>query len=546
MRQLTILGLATLATLAIGCSQPEAPVRPEPPLLQVLSPDRGTMQPDLATIEVRGTVAPSPDSGAVITRVEVNGTAARLDAQGNWSATVTLASGANLLRTTATDALGHTASDTRGVVTGDLRPLDTVIENALAAGLSAQAFDKLGDTAATLVEQSDLGAFVAPYNPVIAKGLTNGEEDCLFGKVSVKPGLDVAAAYLSLVPTSSGLALDAELVGLDIPLHTRYAAACINGQTDIRITAQRARIRGALAITVKAGRFDVKLLDPSVTFTGFDVQASGVPGAVIDLLDLDQEIAKTLAWAVERFLAPMVDKALAGVEVGNQDVSLLGQTLRVGVSPAGVAFDARGAEVVLDAALTVQGANARFVYTENQVPPGRGDAGVALAVADDTLNQLLAGFWARGGFDRVLEQHLGMFDAVRLDAMLPPVVSAGADGELRLVMPDLMVELRTQGQMMVRLAMNVEARLKVEPAASTYAARITLALPTMKADIIENVMGIPDTELEKLFPGAIASTIDTFAPLLGAVPLPAVYGIVVSDLRMGGSAGYVTVSASIH
>jgi hypothetical protein len=545
MRQLTILGIAT-AMLATACTQSEVPDRPEPPVLRVLSPERGTMTPGLATVEVRGTATPSPDSGSDITGVEVNGIGARIDQQGNFSATITLEPGANLIRTTATDADGAVASDTRGLVTGDLRPLDTVVENAIGAGLSAAAFDKLGDTAATLVEQADLGAFVAPFNPVIAKGLTNGQEDCLYGKVSVKPGLDIGAAYLSLVPNNSGLALDAELVGVVIPLHARYAAACLDGDTDITITAQRARIRGTLAITVVGGRFDVKLVNPTVTFTGFNLQANGLPGAVLDLLDLDQEIADTLAWAVERFMAPLVDKALAGVEVGDQDLALLGQTLRVSVAPAGVAFDAAGAEVVLDSKLRILDASTTFVYTENQAPPGRGNAGLALAVADDSMNQLLAGFWARGGLNMALEQHLGMFDAVRLDAMLPPVVSTGADGAMRVLMPDLMVELRSKGQMMVRLAMNVEVKLKVEPAANAYAARISLELPTLEADILENVMGIPDTELEALLPAAVQGTLATFEPLLGAMPLPAVQGVSITDLHMGGTEGYVTISAELN
>ncbi len=545
MRQLTTILVASLGFTA-ACSQTEVPDRPEPPVLRVLSPDRGTMTPGLATIEVRGTATPSPDSGTAVTRVEVNGNAARLDASGNWNATITLQPGANLIHTIATDADGLIANDTRGLVTGDLRSLDMVVENAIGAGLSAAAFDKLGDTAATLVAQTDLGAFVAPFNPVIAKGLDNGEEDCLYGKVSVKPGLDVANAFMSLVPNASGLMLDVELVGVNIPLHARYAAACLDADTDISITAQRARIRGSLAITVVNGRFDVKLVNPTVTFTGFMLNAGGVPGAVLDLLDLDQEIADTLAWAVERFTAPLVNKALTGVEVGPQNLNVLGQTLRVAVAPAGVAFDAAGAEVVLDGSLTVQGASAKFVYTENQVPPGRGDAGIALAVADDSINQLLTGFWSRGGLNMAIEKDLGMFDAVRLDAMLPPVVSAGADGSMRLLMPDLMVEFRDDGQMMARVAMTVEMKLKVVPANSTYAARIAIELPTLRADVLENIMGMPDTELEKLFPAAVESTIATFAPLLGAVPLPAVQGIVITDLHMGGDDGYVTISADLN
>jgi hypothetical protein len=545
MRKLTFLGFVTTAAIT-GCTQTETPDRPEPPSLQVLSPERGTMTPGLATVEVRGTVTPSPDSGAKITRVDVNGMAARVDQLGNWSANITLQSGANIIKTVATDAEGGTADDVRGLVTGDLRPLDMTIENAIAAGLSAAAFDKLGDTAASLVASSDLGAFVAPYNPVIAKGLDNGEEDCLYGKVSVRPGLDINNAYLALVPNSNGLAIDAELVGVNIPLHARYAAACLDGDTDIAITAQRARIRGNLAITVVNGRFDVKLENPTVTFTGFMVHASGVPGTVLDLLDLDQEIANTLGWAVERFMAPLVNQALTGVQVGPQNLNILGQQLRVAVAPAGVAFDAAGAEVVLDGSLTVQGASTKFVYTENQDPPGRGSAGVALAVSDDSINQLMAGFWGSGGFDMQLEKDLGMFDSLRLDALLPPVVSTDADGAMKLVMADLLLELRKDGVMLARTALTVEMKLKVEPAASNYAARITIETPVLKADILENVQGIPDSELEALLPGAIAAEINTFAPLLGAVPLPTVQGVIVTDLHMGGSNGYVTISADVN
>lgn len=545
MRQLILLGLVTSSAL-VACTQTETPDRPEPPLLQVLSPERGTQTPGLATVEVRGTVSPALDSDATITRVEVNGMAARLDGLGNWSANITLAPGANIIRTTATDSAGAIADDVRGFITGDLRPLDTTIENAIAAGLSAAAFDKLGDTAANLVAQSDLGAFVAPYNPVIAKGLTNGQEDCLYGKVSVKPGLDISNAFLALVPNDSGLSLDAELVGVNIPLHARYAAACLDGDTDITITAQRTRIRGDLAITVVNGRFDVKLVNPTVTFTGFMVDADGVPGAVLDLLDLDQEIAKTLAWAVERFMAPLVNQALSGVQVGPQNLNVLGKTLRVAVAPAGVGFDSTGAEVVLDGSLVMQGANAKFVYTENQDPPGRGNAGVALAVADDTINQLMAGFWASGGLNTQMEKDLGMFDTMRLDALMPPVVSTDADGSMKLVMADLMLELRKEGVMMARTAITMEMKLKVEPAASNYAAKITIEMPTLEADIIENIQGIPDSQLEELLPRAVESEIATFAPLLGAVPLPTVQGIIVTDLHMGGTGGYVTISADIN
>jgi hypothetical protein len=245
-------------------------------------------------------------------------------------------------------------------------------------------------------------------------------------------------------------------------------------------------------------------------------------------------------------MAPMVNKALAGVEVADPSLDLLGHNLVIDMHPAGVAFDSAGAEVVLDAALTVTDGTASFVYTEDQIPPGRDGAGFALAIADDTMNQALAGFWSAGAMSMAVEKELPMFDGVVLDAKLPPVVSQGPDGALRLVMADLMVDFMADGQMMVRTAMTVEMNLKIEPAANAYAARVTVDLPTLRADIVENIMGTPDGEMEKVFPKAVESTIGTFAPILNAVPLPAIYGISVSDLHLGSDQGYVTLSGDIN
>jgi len=546
MRHLIKLAALAAAVLATACTSDE-PGRVAPPLLEVTSPARGTMEEGLTMVAVRGTVAPSPEAGAAITRVAVNGVTAELAADGSFVANVAIAPGATLLQTVAVDADGNQASDTRAVVTGTLRPADAMIENAISAALSAAALDRLGGSAATLVEQSDLGAFVAPYNPVIAKGLTNGEEDCLYGKVSVRPGLDVSTAAIGLVPGDAGLAIDVELKDLVVPLHARYAAACLDGDTDLTVRARRARVRGTLAVMATAGKFDVRLQSPQVTLEGFAVDASGVPGAVLDLLDLDQEMGDVLAWAIERFMAPVVDQALRGVAVGPQRVELLGRTVEVAVTPAGVGFDAAGAEVVLDGRLMVVGGDARFVYTEDQVPPRRTGAGFELAVADDTMNQALAGFWASGALALRQPHELGLFDGVALDARLPPVVSPAGDGSLRLALGDLIVDFQTAGATRARVAMNLEMNLRVEPnAAYDGAVRLAIDLRALKADVLDNATGVPDHELETLFPGIATTMLDTMSPILGAIPLPSVYDLSVTDLRVGGDAGYVTVSGELN
>jgi len=71
-----------------------------------------------------------------------------------------------------------------------------------------------------------------------------------------------------------------------------------------------------------------------VSFTGFNLSASGVPGAVLSLLDLNNEIGKVLANAMEKMMGPMVEQAIAGVHVGPQTLSLLGKDVTVEVAKA--------------------------------------------------------------------------------------------------------------------------------------------------------------------------------------------------------------------
>ncbi|MBK9030582.1 MAG: hypothetical protein IPL61_04450 [Myxococcales bacterium] len=542
--------LVVLASLvpAMACTGTEVGSRPEPPALTVTSPARGTMRDGLTSVVVLGTVGPSV-TGADVTEVTVNGTPAEISADGSFTATVAVHPGANLIATSATSADGGHADDVRGVLTGAFRPAGAQVDNAIAMQLSREAFTVLGDTAEALVATTDLGALVMPYNPVVAKGLTNGQEDCLYGKVSVRPGLDLDHADIALVPSDAGLALDVTLHQLYIPLHARYAAACIDADTDITIRATTARIRGTIAVDVAAGRFAVTLPSSTVTFTGFDLSASGVPGAVLSLLDLNNEIGKVLASSMEKFIGPMVEQTVAGIEVGPQTLPVLGERVTVEVAAAGIAFDSAGAEMVLDSTFTVAGASHGFLYTDDQAPPQRGAAGFQLAVADDALNELLAAFWSAGGLDLTLAQDLGNYDAVRLEALLPPTLTAGAEGALRITMPDLIVHLTDQGNEITTLAMNVDMEVKVAPHASgaTNVATLTIAPPTIHADVLADVSGIPGQALERLMPAMIEHMMGTFTPLLAAVPLPALPGgLRVSSLNVGTATSYVVVNGDLE
>ncbi|HVV87263.1 MAG TPA: hypothetical protein VHE35_29685 [Kofleriaceae bacterium] len=540
--------LAGLALLASACTD-DRPTPKLPPELQVTSPSRGTMQEGLTTVQVTGTVAPNPETEVAIAKVEVNGVTAAVDVDGSFTAQVPLHAGANLIKTVATATDGGVETDTRAVVTGDMQPLHSAVENALSAGLSKEAFTKLGAVAGDKVAAADLSALMMPFNPVVAKGLSNGQEDCLYGKVSVKQGLDVRDANIQFTPNASGLAMDVSLDGVYAPLHARYAAACIDADTDITIRATQVRIKGQLAITVSAGRVHVALQNPDITLTGFDLDASGLPGAVLDLLDLDQEIGNIMASATEKMVGPMVEQAIEGVKVGEQHVTLLGKDLGITVSPVAVHFDTRGADIQLDTAMIVGSApgSTSFVYTDNQVPPARTNAGLELAVADDAINQVLAGFWGAGAMDQTISKDLGLADGVSIHATVPPVVSTGSDGALHLTAGDLIATLTSHGTPITTLALNVEVALSAEPAAfDPTVVKLSLGLPTITTDVIDDSTGLDRDSLAHLMPAMVQLQLDGFAPILGAIPLPAIEGIRPVGVQVGGHDGYLAVSAGLE
>lgn len=540
--------LAGLAVLTSACTD-DRPTPKLPPELKVLAPTRGTLQGGLSSVQVTGIVSPNPETEVAVERVEVNGVPAQVAVDGSFTATIPLKSGTNMIKTVAVGTDGAEQTDTRALVTGEMMPLHSAVDNALSAGLSKAAFTKLGTVAGDAIAAADLSALLMPMNPVVAKGLSNGEEDCLYGKVNVRPGVDVGDANLQFTPTTAGLTMDVMLDRVVAPLHARYAAACLDGDTDITIRATQMRIRGNLGVTVSGGRVHVTLQNPMITMTGFDLQASGLPGAVLDLLDLDQEIGNIMADATEKMVGPMVEKAIEGVKVGEQHVNVLGKDLGIDIAPVAVHFDPQGADLILDTSMIVGAAPASttFVYTDNQTPPTRTNAGVEVAVADDAINQVLAGFWAAGAFEQTIVKDLGIADAVVVHAMLPPVASTSTDGFLHLSIGDLLLTMTKNGQPTTTLALNVDVALKAEPASwDPTVMKLSLGLPTLSTDVIEDTTGIDRESLDHLLPTMVQAQLDGFGPILNAIPLPAVAGIRPVDVQVGGSTGYIRVSAGLQ
>ena len=130
--------------------------------------------------------------------------------------------------------------------------------------------------------------------------------------------------------------------------------------------------------------------------TGFDLEAGGLPGTVLNILNLDSAIGGLVSLAVEHFMGPLMNSALGGL-AGPKQIDLLGKQLTFEMAADSVGFDVVGATVGLDTRMHLAGNNARFIYTPNAPIDLTAGDGFAIALSDDAANQLLASVTASPG-----------------------------------------------------------------------------------------------------------------------------------------------------
>lgn len=540
MRISLLLGLSLLAS---ACAS-ESGALVDPPLLTITSPQRATMREDAGLVQVTGTVAPSV-TGARISKVTVNGVQAAVAADGTFLAEVQVAPGATFLHTLARDVDGGEASDTRTIQAGAFRNGDDLIEHGVTVALSDDALDTISGAASTLMKTTDFGALLAPMNPVISQGAEDGE-DCLWGKVSVND-VKLKTARISLVPHAGSLAFEAEVTNLDVPATARYKAACfIGGTTDIRMKAGRILVKGNLLVTPKAGGagFNVKIVQPDVAITGFQLEGV-LPTKVVELLHLDTAIGGVLALAAEHFMGPLMNGALGGL-AGPKQIDLLGKQLTFEMAADSVGFDVVGATVGLDTRMHLAGSNARFIYTPDAPIELAAGGGFALALSDDSANQLLASVTAAGMLSLTMPATGGTFDSATITAVIPPMVSANTDtGKIQLLAGDMMMTFKSGTTEVGHVALNISTALAAR--SSAYGGiELMLDQPEVFANVIDNASGYGDDDQEAMIKLVVDEQVKLISLLFGNIPLPTIAGVQLKDVKVEAGAGFIKVGGTLR
>lgn len=540
----TVVALGALGLCASACTGPGS--LPEPPVLEVTSPERSLRQEGAGQVRVAGTVAPNLE-GTPIAQVLVNDVPATVSADGSFEALISLEPGATLIHTIARDAAGTEASDTRAVHAGELRPAGANLAGAVAAALSAEAFAKISAAAGPIIEGMDLGAMIAPMQPMIRSGDPTdlNEEDCLFARGYIQD-VKFSNIELSLIPKQGGISFRAQIDGLDVPGRARWSVACPKFTTDFRVRATKVVVAGTLLVQPNGvAGFKTDLTNPQVTLTGLDISADGIPGTILDMLDLGSRIQGIIAIGAQLAMEPLLNSAL-GALAGPKQLDVLGKTVAMEVAPAAISFDPAGGLVALDLRALIGGAEAaKFVYTPNGTPGLDAGAGFQIGLADDLANALMAQAAALGVLNLSMAKEGGTFDTIDLSMTLPPMISADpADGSLKVVLGDTLATFKNEGRPVGRAAINARIDLKITTAANGYGVALELGEPILHVttlDDLANETRFLDVDLERTIEAGLRGQIDSISKLLVGIPLPAVAGLQMRDLSVGSDRGYVMV-----
>ena len=549
---------APLASAAVAChdrglDESDTPTDADPPVLVVSRPERATISSGTGFIRVEGQAS---DGGSGISRIDINGERVGVDPSGAFSTSITPAPGTSLIHVVATDGSGNQASDTRAILAGTFVPLDQPVAEGLAVTLSPAAFATVGDLAAGLIGGADLGALVAPLNPVLDTGVA-----CLNAQVNVT-GVGKSAVRIELVPGAGRLALSVEVDDLDVPLQVPFELACVGGDASARITADRVRLGGDVLIDADGG-LAVTLDGVTASFDGFSLDVGAIPSQVVDLFadQIGDIIAGILVDQVDQLVAPLLDEAIAGLAAGTT-IDVLGAPVEVSASPRVATIDDSGATLVLDTAVSAPSAAPGMVYLASPQPLPALDhsADLALAVADDALNQALAALWAAGGLDLTIPLGGGdygdvgvLFDRVHLTALLPPVVQSGPAG-LSVALGDVRFAFEKEdgGQVVATtsVVVNATAALTVAAAPDGGALALQVVDPQVFADFEEatGANQLAADQVETLISFVTTRALAAAGDLLGQVPIPSVAGASVENLSVAAGAdapGYLVASGHL-
>jgi hypothetical protein len=249
-------------------------------------------------------------------------------------------------------------------------------------------------------------------------------------------------------------------------------------------------------------------------------------------------------------MEPMMNSALGGL-AGPKEMTLLGKTMRMEVSPSDISFDNSGALVTMDMSMLIGGAeDAQYIDTPNGVPVMDPGNGFQLGLADDLANQMMSQANKIGLLNLEMPASGGTFDATQISMTLPPMISANpTDGSMQIYLGDMIATYKAGGQPVAKAAVNAKIGLKVTTAGNGYAVALELGKPELRFNILEDISNetrLLDADLEAASAACLEAQIAHISALLVNIPLPSIAGLQMRNLSVGSDNGYVMVKGNFE
>ncbi|MGE5181718.1 MAG: hypothetical protein ACM31C_06635 [Acidobacteriota bacterium] len=521
-----LAGLAGITACASSTDQgPDAP-----PVLQVTSPQRGATV-DGDTLMVTGTAT----GGAGLT-VSVNNTAVPVGKDGSFTASVPATPGISIIETHAHDKAGHDVRDVRAVLAGTLAASDGTHAATIAAHASPAALASIGKAVASDAKAVDYTAIATALNPVYNNG------GCLGAVVNIT-SVSVGNIDVQLVPKAGALATAVTIDNVVVKAHVDFKVACIGGSDTLTVSSSAAHLSGDLGVTVSGGKLVTSLPSASVALDNFNLSVGGIPSSVVGLFEgtVKSKVQTALQNAITSKVPPIANAKLAGLLAKPFDAKLLGVDSKLTVTPKTVTVATSGMLVAVDTKVAVTG-GAGGVFLEQPAPDpsmlSSTTKDLGLAIANDVLNQLLAGLWAAGAFDKTVPiasvgPLAGLLDSdatqLKVSISLPPTVQSDGTGNLQLAIGDAMIHVQdASGTDLQTIALSLQTGLAAGP---TQSGTLSLALgtPTVYAQVLGQVddgsRPLTDMQVEGIVTGVWGLVSQQAGDALGKLPMPAIAGV---------------------
>lgn len=548
--------VAALPALLAACtnvaSAPGVAADHAPPLLTIETPERGTLS-TTSSIEVTGRAI---DAGSGIDAVTINGEPVELDADGRFSLPLELGEGITLLETVAVDGAGNEARDGRAVLGGELVDLSTPVGAGLVGHLGAQAIGGLGAAIGDAADAIDWTALARTYNPVAG----GGGDSCNSYKATID-SVEHGGFAADTGATSGGISSRVRAVDLVVRGHLSFRALCAGGSASYTVTADAFDLAGFVAPRLESQTVAVDFESVTTRFTNFQLDVSGVPGFVENQLEgaVRDRVAQIIRDKATEVVPPLAANYLADFLARTWHLDLLGQSVDVSMWPSAMSWNAAGGTITLDA--TAAGDLGDGLYlstprpapTEATLPAG----GLAIGVADDVLDQLLAGLWSDGAFtgaavpldgDALAAVLGGDVAESSMTLSLPPVVGFDGDGAARLVIGDLILEaVDGSGATLARVA--VSAEIDLVPSAGAGGVGVSVDTPRVLAQVLEQspqLLSPLDADKVEVFAElAIRQLAGRADELLGSLPMPGVSNGALQPTSVNASGGYLVIGGDL-